>query len=69
MAQTFDHLRTGVWSFLDESQEERITPLYMPKWVSYAGASEALAGMEHLLRYRSPSQCPGMTRSHTHGQY
>lgn len=45
MAQTFDHLHTGVWSFLDESQDERITRLYMPKLVSYAGASEALAKM------------------------
>ena len=51
MAQTFDHLHTGVWSFLDESQDERITRLYMPKWVSYAGASDALARMEHLLRH------------------
>ena len=51
MAQTIDHLHTGVWSFLDESQEERITRLYMPKRVSYAGASEALARMENLLRY------------------
>ena len=61
VAQTFDHLHTGVWSFLDESQEDRITRLYMPKWVSHAGASEALARMEHLLRHppcgRMPSSC------------
>jgi hypothetical protein len=60
MAQTFDHLHTGVWSFLDESQEERITRLYMPKWVSYEGASEALARMEHLLRHPPCGRMPSM---------
>ena len=60
MAQTFDHLHTGVWSFLDESQEERITRLYMPKWVSYSGASEALAKMEHLLRHPPCGRMPSM---------
>ena len=49
MPQSLDHLHTGVWSFLDESQEGRITRLYMPKWVSYDRANEALARMEHQL--------------------
>ena len=60
MPQAFDHLHTGVWSFLDESQEDRITRLYMPKWVSYAGASEALARMEHLLRHPPCGRMPSM---------
>ena len=60
MPQTFDHLHPGVWSFLDESQEERITRLYMPKWVSYEGASEALARMEHLLRHPPCGRMPSM---------
>ena len=60
MSQTFDHLHPGVWSFLDESQEERITRLYMPKWVSYEGASEALARMEHLLRHPPCGRMPSM---------
>ena len=60
MAQTFDHLHTGVWSFLDESQEERIARLYMPKWVSYDGAGEALARMEHLLRHPPCGRMPSM---------
>ena len=60
MAQTFDHPHTGVWSFLDESQDERITRLYMPKWVSYAGASEALARLEHLLRHPPCGRMPSM---------
>ena len=63
MAQTFDHLHTGVWSFLDESQEERITRLYMPKWVSYEGASEALARMGHLLRHPPCGRMPSMLLS------
>ena len=52
MAQTFDHLHTGVWPFLDESQEERITRLYTPKWVWYAGASEALLAKAAELAIR-----------------
>ena len=32
----------------------------MPKWVSYAGASEALARMEHLLRYPRCGRMPSM---------
>ena len=32
----------------------------MPKWVSYAGASEALARLEHLLRYPPCSRMPSM---------
>jgi hypothetical protein len=60
VAQTFDHLHAGVWSLLDESEDERITQLYKPKWVSYAGASEALARMEHLLRYPAFGRMPSM---------
>ena len=60
MTQAFDHLHTGVWSFLDESQEGRITRLYMPKWVSYARANEALARMEHLLRHPPCGRMPSM---------
>ncbi len=53
MTQAFDHLHTGVWSFLDESQEGRITRLYMPKWVSYAR-------VEHLLRHPPCGRMPSM---------
>ena len=60
MPQTFDHLHTGVWSFLDESLENRITRLYLPKWVSYEGASEALARMEHRLRHPPCGRMPSM---------
>jgi hypothetical protein len=60
MPQTFEHLHTGVWSFLDESQEQRITRLYMPKWVSYARANEALARMEHLVRHPPCGRMPSM---------
>ena len=60
MTQAFDHLHTGVWSFLDESEEIRITRLYMSKWVSYARASEALARMEHLLRHPPCGRMPSM---------
>lgn len=60
MTPKFDHLHTGVWSFLDESQEGRITRLYMPKWVSYARANEALARMEHLLRHPPCGRMPSM---------
>ena len=54
------HLETGVWSYLDEPEEHRINRLYMPKWVSYPHASEALARMEHLLRYPACSRMPSM---------
>ena len=60
MQQDFAHLHTGVWSFLDERQEDRITRLYMPKWVSYPHSSEALARMEHLLRYPPCGRMPSM---------
>ena len=32
----------------------------MPKWVSYEGASEALARMEHLLRHPPCGRMPSM---------
>ena len=54
------HLETGVWSYLDEPEERRINRLYMPKWVSYPHASEALARMEHLLRYPACGRMPSM---------
>ena len=60
MTQTFDHLFSGVWSYLDESQEDRITRLYMPKWVSYDRANEALARMGHLLRHPPSGRMPSM---------
>ena len=61
MTHNLDHLHTGVWSFLDESQEGRITRLYMPKWVSsHDRANEALARMEHLLRHPPCGRMPSM---------
>lgn len=60
MPHSLDHLHTGVWSFLDEPEEERITRLYLPKWVSYARGNEALARMEHLLRYPPSGRMPCM---------
>ena len=60
MPHSLDHLHTGVWSFLDEPEEERIARLYLPKWVSYARGSEALARMEHLLRYPPSGRMPCM---------
>ena len=60
MSEDLTHLHTGVWSFLDEPQEDRITRLYMPKWVSYARGSEALARMEHLFRYPPCGRMPSM---------
>ena len=60
MPESFDHLQPGVWSFLDESQEARITRLNMPKWVSSARASEALARMEHLLHHPPCGRMPSM---------
>jgi predicted ATPase len=55
-----EHLHTGVWSFLDEAQEHRITRLYMPKRVAYERGNEALARMEHLLRHPPCSRMPSM---------
>ena len=60
MPHELDNLNTGVWSFLDESQEHRITRLYMPKWVTYARGNEALARMEHLLRHPPCGRMPSM---------
>lgn len=60
MTYDLEHLHTGVWSFLDEAQEHRITRLSMPKWVSYARGNEALARMEHLLRHPPCSRMPSM---------
>ena len=60
MTDNLDHLHGGVWSFLDEPLEDRITRLYMPKWVSYAGANEALARMEFLLRHPPCGRMPSM---------
>ena len=60
--QTFDHLHPGGWSLLEESHEDRITRLYMPKWVSYEGASEGLARMEHLLRHPPCGRMPSVLR-------
>ena len=54
------HLHPGVWSYLDDPIEERITRLYMPKWVAYARGDEALARMEHLLRHPSCGRMPCM---------
>jgi hypothetical protein len=60
MARDLGHLHTGVWSFLDESEEDRITRLYMPKWVSYPRGNEALARMEHLVRHPPCGRMPSM---------
>ncbi len=55
-----EHLHPGVWSYLDDPVEERVTRLYMPKWVAYARGDEALARMEHLLRHPSCGRMPCM---------
>lgn len=60
MTHNLEHLHTGVWSFLDEAQEHRITRLYMPKRVAYERGNEALARMEHLLRHPPCSRMPSM---------
>lgn len=60
MSHSLDHLHTGVWSFLDESFEDRISRLYVPKWVSYERGNEALARMEHLLHHPPSGRMPCM---------
>ena len=60
MPHSLDHLHTGVWSFLGESLDDRITRLYSPKWVAYARGNEALARMEHILRYPPSGRMPCM---------
>jgi hypothetical protein len=59
-SHSLDHLHTGVWSFLDESREDRITRLYAPKWVPYERGNEALARMEHLMRHPPSGRMPCM---------
>ena len=60
MSHSLDHLHTGVGSFLDESFEDRISRLYVPKWVSYERGNEALARMEHLLHHPPSGRMPCM---------
>ena len=60
MTPNLDHLHTGVWSFLEDSTEERVTRLYSPKWVAYARGNEALAGMGHLLNHPPSGRMPCM---------
>lgn len=60
MANSLDHLHTGVWSFLDCSVDERISRLYAPKWVGHARGNEALACMEHLITHPPSGRMPCM---------
>lgn len=60
MTPNLDHLHTGVWSFLEDSTEERVTRLYSPKWVAYARGNEALARMGHLLNHPPSGRMPCM---------
>jgi len=60
MSNDLKHLHIGVWPFLDEEPEHRITRLYMPKWVSYGRGNEALARMEHLVRHPPCGRMPSM---------
>ena len=60
MANSLDHLHTGVWSFLDCSADERISRLYAPKWVGHARGNEALARMEHLISHPPSGRMPCM---------
>ncbi len=59
MTPNLNRLHAGVWSFLEDSTEERVTRLYSPKWVAYARGNEALARMGHLTRTIRPAgACP-----------
>jgi hypothetical protein len=60
MTPNLNHLHTGVWSFLEDSTEERVTRLYSPKWVAYARGNEALARMGHLLNHPPSGRMPCM---------
>jgi hypothetical protein len=60
VSYNLDHLHPGVWSYLDESTDDRIIKLYAPKWVAYSRGNEALARMEHLINYPSSGRMPCM---------
>lgn len=60
MSHSLDHLHPGVWSFLEDPIEERVTRLYVPKWVAYPLGNEALARMTHLLNYPPSGRMPCM---------
>jgi hypothetical protein len=57
---SLDHLHHGVWSYVDEPLQDRVTRLYMPKWVSYGRGDEALARMRHLLAHPPCGRMPSM---------
>jgi hypothetical protein len=57
MNEELAHLDPRVWSYFDDSVEDRIRACYLPRWIRYPRGDEALARLTHLLAH---PPCPRM---------
>lgn len=60
MSEDYAHLHSTLRAFAAESAEARIRRIRTDRWVSYARAESALAGMEDLLNFPKRTRMPNL---------